>query len=551
MTDESMAAGDASPTLERVRTVAVLGSSGGNLRSHGGDDPHRLLSDVGRQAAAAGFTLVDVQFVAASASMDGINADTSAQLWTVSADGVPFAYVDGTLDEVNTAVREQDALLAEQIRAGEVDGLIIMSADPTDVNAQALTAAAEVGLPVAGTGGSSLAQAQQLGVRMVTVSGTTGTTSTTRAVAYVSGLARHWSVKYRPVLGGSSRGPAGGAGAAGPETPAWRRISIRGIMVGSIPAFIALALVLAISRIPGADFLVPVFDLLLASLPVVVSVVAARRVSGLDEVGLVAGALAGTLAQEGGILGGLVSGILAGLVAPTIIRWTLARRFPATTANIVTGAFAGLVPGLLVYFALAPFTSLLGDWVKAGIESAVDFSPLLAGALAGLAMWPAIIGGVYHSVILPLVLLEMGEKGHSFFGAIDMVSLVMVSFGITLANVVRSRTSGERALAGSGSAVNVFFGTFVEASYPFMFGDKRVFAIALVAATAGGTVVGITGAEASAYLPAFVAPFISTTAWGMVLAMAVAFAIAFAATLVLNIVVTRKRQDDAVEAQPV
>ncbi|SLM91155.1 hypothetical protein [Brevibacterium yomogidense] len=550
MKEESTAAGDASPQLERVRTVAVLGSSGGNLRSHGGDDPHRLLSGVGRQAAAAGFELVDVQFVAASASMDGISADTSAQLWTVSADGVPFAYVDGTLDEVNTAVREQDAILAERIRAGEVDGLIIMSADPTDVNAQALAAAAEAGLPVAGTGGSSLAQAQQLGVRMVTVSGTTGTTSTTRAVAYVSGLARHWSVKYRPVLGGSSSGPAGADG-PGAEAPAWRRISIRGIMVGSIPAFIALALVLAVSRIPGADFLAPVFDLLLASLPVVVSVVAARRVSGLDEVGVVAGALAGILAQEGGILGGLVSGILAGLVAPTIIRWTLARRFPATTANIVTGAFAGLVPGLLVYFALAPFTSLLGDWVKAGIESAVDFSPLLAGALAGLAMWPAIIGGVYHSVILPLVLLEMGEKGHSFFGAIDMVSLVMVSFGITLANVVRSRTSGERALAGSGSAVNVFFGTFVEASYPFMFGDKRVFAIALVAATAGGTVVGITGAEASAYLPAFVAPFISTTTWGMVLAMAVAFAIAFAATLVLNIVVTRKRQDDAVEAPPV
>lgn len=525
----------------------------GNLRNHGGEDPNWLLSDIGTQAVTAGFKLVDVQFVAASASMDGISADTSAQLWTVSDDGVPFAYVEGTLDEVNAAVRGQDAILADRIRAGEIDGLIIMSADPADVNAQALAAAAEAGFPVAGTGGSSLAQAQQLGVRMVTVSGTTGTTSTTRAVAYVAGLARHWSVKYRPVLGGASSGTAGeagGAGGAGGEIPAWRRISIRGIMVGSIPAFIALALVLALSRIPGADFLTPVFDLLLASLPVVVSVVAARRVSGLDEVGVLAGALAGALAQEGGVIGGLVSGILAGLVAPTIIRWTLARRFPTTTANIVTGAFAGLLPGLLVYFALAPFTSLLGDWVKAGIESAVDFSPLLAGALAGLAMWPAIIGGVYHSVILPLVLLE-GEKGHSFFGAIDMVSLVMVSFGITLANVVRSRTSGERALAGSGAAVNVFFGTFVEASYPFMFGDKRVFAIALVAATAGGTVVGITGAEASAYLPAFVAPFISTTTWGMVLAMSTAFAIAFAATLVLNIVVTRKRQDDVVEAHPV
>ena len=547
--DESTAAAGAPAQPDRARTVAVVGSSGGNLRSHGGDDPSKLISDVVRQAAAAGFGLVAVQFVAASASMDGIRAETHAHLWGVSADGVPYAHVDGTLAVVNTAAREQDAELAGRIRAGEIDGLIMMSADPGGVNAQALTAAAEVGLPVAGTGGSSIAKAQQLGVRLVAVSGTTGTTSSTRAVAYISGLARHWSVTYRPVLGGSASGTSGAADGTGADAPAWRRISIRGIMVGSIPAFIALALVLALSRIPGADFLSPVFDLLLAALPIVVSAVAARRVSGLDEVGLVAGALAGILAQEGGILGGLVSGVLAGLVAPTVIRWTFGWRFPATTANIVTGAFAGLLPGLLVYFALAPFTSLLGDWVKAGIESAVDFSPLLAGALAGLAMWPAIIGGVYHSVILPLVLLEMGEKGHSFFGAIDMVSLVMVSFGITLANVVRSRTSGERALAGSGSAVNVFFGTFVEASYPFMFGDKRVFAVALIAATAGGTVVGITGAEASAYLPAFVAPFISTTAWGMTLAMLVSFVIAFVATLLVNVMATRKRHDSGAEAQ--
>jgi len=549
MTDESTGAGAAPATHDRARTIAVIGSSGGNLRSHGGDDPSRLLGDVVKQATAAGFAVDDAQFVAAAASMDGIRAETPAQLWTISADGVPYAHAAGTLDEVNTAARAQDAALAERIRAGEVDGLIIMSADPADVNSRTLTAAAEADLPVAGTGGSSIAKAQQLGVRLVSVSGTTGTTSSTRAVAYVSGLARHWSVRYRPVLGGTTSTP-GGADRAGEEGPAWRRISIRGIMVGSIPAFIALALVLALSRIPGADFLSPVFDLLLAALPIVVSAVAARRVSGLDEVGLVAGALAGILAQEGGILGGLVSGVLAGLVAPPVIRWTLTWRFPATTANIVTGAVAGLAPGLLVHFALAPFTSLLGDWVKSGIESAVDFSPLLAGALAGLVIWPAIIGGVYHSVILPLVLLEMGEKGHSFFGAIDMVSLVMVSFGITLANVVRSRTSGERALAGSGSAVNVFFGTFVEASYPFMFGDRRVLAIALVAATAGGSVVGITGAEASAYLPAFVAPFISTTAWGMTLAMAVAFVLAFGATLLVNVMATRKRRETDAERQP-
>jgi fructose-specific phosphotransferase system IIC component len=529
--------------VEDARTVAILGSSGGNLRSHGGDDPARLIRDVARQLDAAGIGLAEVQFVAAATSMDGASGSTPAELWGLE-EGEPVVLTRGTLAEVNERARLRDEEIAGRVRAGEIGALILMSADPADTNRRTALAAAELGIPAAGTGGSSIAQAQQLGVNLVSVSGTTGTTSTTRAVAYVSGLARAWKLRYRPSLGGSS---AAGGAREGSE-PAWRRISIRGIMVGSIPAFITVALVLAISRIPGLEALSEVFDLLIAALPIVIAAVAARKISGLDEAGIVAGALAGILAQSGGIFGGLVGGILAGLLASFLIRWMLAHRFPATTANIFAGALAGLIPGLVVFFLLAPFTRLLGDWVRIGIEQAVAFSPLLAGALAGLAMWPAIIGGVYHSVILPLVLLEMGEKGHSFFGAIDMVALVMVSLGITLANVIRPRTSGERALAGSGAAVNFFFGTFVESSYPFMFGDKRVFAIALIAATTGGTLVGVTGAEATAYLPAVVAPFIATNVWGMVLAMAVSFAIAFSLTLLVNLSVTRRVRAGAVAA---
>jgi len=527
------------PTVQggtAIKSVAILGSSGGNLRSHGGNDPAQLIRDVQRQLAAAGFELADVQFVSASSSMDGVSQSTPAELWGVD-EGTPVVIETGTLGEINEVARAYDARIAERVRKGEITGLVMMSADPTDTNAQTIKAAAELGIPAAGTGGSSIAKAQQLGVNLVSASGTTGTTSTTRAVSYVSGLARQWKVKYRPSLGGSSSASAGGAAQ---DEAAWRRISIRGIMVGSIPAFISLALILAVSKIPGAEFLTPVFDLLIAGLPIVVAAVAARKISGLDEVGLVAGAVAGILSQQGGILGGLVGGILAGLLGSYLIKLTLGWRFPATTANIVTGAFAGILPGLLVYFFLAPFTSLLGEWVKNSIEWAVDFSPLLAGALAGLAMWPAIIGGVYHSVILPLVLVEMAQKGHSFFGAIDMVALVMVSLGITLANVIRPRSSGERALAGSGAAVNFFFGTFVESSYPFMFGDKKVFAIAIFSATVGGSVVGLTGAEASAYLPAIVAPFIATNVGGMVLAMLTSLVLALGLTLLANMAAIRK-----------
>lgn len=526
---------EAEPSDAAVPThaVAVLGSSGGNLRSHGGDDPARLIADIRRQLDAAGILLAEVQFVAATSSMDGVSQSTPAELWTLQG-GVPAVTATGTLREVNEHARLADERIAASVDDGTIGGLVLVSHDPEDTNQQTIRAAARARIPAVGTGGSSIATAQSLGLDLIAASGTTGTTSTTRAVSYVSALARHWKLTYRPVLGGAS----GGAGPA--DGAAWRRISIRGIMVGSIPAFIALALVLAASKIPGAGSLTEVFDLMIAALPIVVAAVAARKISGLDDVGLVAGAVAGIIGQKGGILGGLVAGVLAGLIAASLIRRTLAWRFPATTANIVTGALAGLVPGLLVFYLLAPVTRFLGDGVHDGIEWALNVSPLLAGALAGLAIWPAIIGGVYHSVILPLVLLEMGQKGHSFFGAIDMVALVMVSLGITLANTVAPRTSGERALAGSGAAVNFFFGTFVEASYPFMFGDKRVFAVAIFAATVGGTVVGATGTEATAYLPAMVVPFVATDALGMVLSMLTSLAITFVLTLLINLSVRRK-----------
>ena len=238
---------------------------------------------------------------------------------------------------------------------------------------------------------------------------------------------------------------------------------------------------------------------------------------------------------------------MAGVISSYLIGWTLKNRFPVTTANIVTGAIAGLVAGLLVFFVLAPITTEIADGLKVGIEWALNFNPILAGALAGLIMWPAIIGGVYHAAILPLVLLEMSEKGHSFFGAVDMVALVMVAFGITLANVVRPRTSGERALAGSGAAVTFFFGTFVEAAYPFMFGDKRVFGVAIGAATIGGAVAGAFKTEATAYLPAFVAPTVASSPVGLICAMVVSAGTAFVGTYLINLAVTRAQATKAGE----
>ena len=95
-----------------------------------------------------------------------------------------------------------------------------------------------------------------------------------------------------------------------------------------------MALVLALSKIPGLTMLGDVFDLMINALPVILAVVAAKQVADLDDVSIVAGIVAGVLSVKGGIIGGIIGGILAGLLVQYIFRKCVEWKFPATTVNI-------------------------------------------------------------------------------------------------------------------------------------------------------------------------------------------------------------------------
>ena len=167
---------------------------------------------------------------------------------------------------------------------------------------------------------------------------------------------------------------------------------------------------------------------------------------------------------------------------------------------------------------------------------------MLAGGLAGLLIWPAIIGGVYHAAILPIVLLEMEASGYSFLGAIDMTGLVMVSAGITLANVLFPRQKSDASAALPGFIINMGFGTFVEAAYPFMFSSKLVFGSAIVASTVSGIFVGLFGVKGTAYVPSFSAPFLANEGKGLQFAicMLIALVVAFVLTVLSNRIEKKK-----------
>ena len=516
-----------------MKKIAVIGSSGGNLYRQGGENPKTMLKEIKVQAESAGMEMAYVQFIGADQSMDNISMDASAKLYAL-VDGETEAVAEGTLEEMNQAAAAYDAQLAEQIEKGQIDAVVILSCDPKNVNQKALTAAAAKKLPIAGTGGSSVAAAQALGCNVISASGTTGTTNRTRAIAFISAFAKEWKMKYSPIIGSS--------GSKVQDGNVWKRINLRGIMMTSLPGFIAMALCLALGKVPGLAVLEDVFNTLVGISPVILAAIAAKQVSGLDEVGIVAGIIAGTMATDGGLIGGLASGILAGVLAYYIITFCLSHKFPGTTANICAGGLAGLAAGFVGMFLIAPVALWLGNAIKGLIDMALAFNPILAGAVAGFAIWFAIMGGVYHAAILPIVLLEMETTGNSFLGAIDMCGLVLGCAGILLANIVKPKNKGDVAASVPGLCINLFFGTFVEAAYPFMFSSKKVFASGILAATISGAFVGAFDVKCTAYVPTFIAPTLANEGKGfaMVICMLVAIGTAFIFTLLSNISDSKK-----------
>ena len=152
----------------------------------------------------------------------------------------------------------------------------------------------------------------------------------------------------------------------------------------------------------------------------------------------------------------------------------------------------------------------------------------------------------FRMLILPIVLLEMEAQGFSFLGAIDLCGLVMVCAGIQLANIVKPKVKSDRVACIPNIFVNLVFGTFVEAAYPYMFASKKVFAGAIAAATLSGIAVGAMNVKCTAYVPCFVAPFVSNDKiFATILCMVIAMGSAFIFTLLSNIIDMKKEAKPA------
>ena len=313
---------------------------------------------------------------------------------------------------------------------------------------------------------------------------------------------------------------------------------------------------------------------------------------------LLSSALAGVLSSassqlddihEGGsALAGLLAGSLVPLALSFVSNLCVKHNVTATMTNLVCGGGVGMIVGMIMHWSSTAYVlSVFTGWVRCLIRwkqismpetnilvktianalmriqlawndfassasmakfihattdvSSNEFLPIPRGLgfLIGCIFVYGSKIGWYHSIFLPLIMLEMDsstrEEAASLLGAIDECTLVMVCAGICAGNLASSRRhGGNKSLSWQALKTNILCGDFIEACYPSMEKSRLVNAFAYLAAGTSTEIIVRQRVLSSAYVPLPISVLISNDRWGMIAASSVSFGISFVGSLIAN-----------------
>jgi hypothetical protein len=399
---------------------------------------------------------------------------------------------EGRLKDVNlTCAQIEQKTLASMIRANQIHGLICISVS-TSVFRDVFLAAADKSIPVTGSGGTSIAQiASEFGIKLVGNSGgSVATTSYTRAVSYAHAFSTYWNGRYEPWRNVDNKNEPAVVTAEQPSTTS--------ILNACLPIFWGSALlkfllqriksILGEASHPPTKLSVLIDPLVQAIegwvLPVGCAITVATSSTSQGHTAnrrhsvssIVMATILASISSQGSVLGGLLVGHLVPYTMDRIFFWLIFKNVPATMTNLtVIGAGGGFVAllGLVAAPLLRRMTATIRTIVSISVTMRDGRMRLVCGALWGIWSCYGSKVGWYHRFHLPLILVEMEHGEPSFLGAIDELSLVLVSAGISCAVLVSAITRNQHSVADvsicqRGAIINLLCGDFVEVCYPFM-----------------------------------------------------------------------------------
>lgn len=294
-------------------------------------------------------------------------------------------------------------------------------------------------------------------------------------------------------------------------------------------------------------------------IPIAVSALAALETSGMGTMSVLAGSISGALLTKSsaGLVGAYISGALTGFLMPYLHIRCAFNAFPTTATTIVSvgasavlsGTFLCIILGLANLcwsFVLCYYHSSLTTWkgifyehivllMSSGGVLDLSFgwnyftvvSVVIGSSLGYIISWGS-EQGYYHTVMLPLIALEMQNGNFSTAGTFDALLLCApcagVCLGVWIISIGSDLQQNQHARLGwSGFKSNFLFGDFVEACYPYTqpdspFSSPTLLVIIRVTCALSGSLIthswlsrlicntgdvtsSLTHVQSSAYLP--------------------------------------------------
>jgi hypothetical protein len=506
-------------------------------------------------------------------------------------------YFTGTLSQVNQKVKEvEEKVIVPEIvsQHSHVKGIICISCDPGVVNYASLSAASKMKLPVTGSGGTSLSAAIKIhkGLSLVgNAGGSVATTTYTRAVSYCCALSLAWKESYNPFQYDSTR--------AKPK--------LKSILESCLPSFLAVCFTCRVLEVlecwirQNENGVISYFlrDILLGetskrfvdqlrnqALPTVCSVVAAISLASNHGPIVIMASVVASMSCWGSVLSGLLTGWFVSAVVsfkcskdiPTFLaqlksHWCwihlltnvsfcssfaykmdrclfmcIKSGVPATMTNILVAGFVGPIVALLVHsIGLVTILSSVTTIIRLLVRTTPAWSPWDGtgyGFVLGCLFCYGSKIGWYHSIFLPIILVEMEHGETSLWGSVDQCALVLVSAGVCAANCTMTRDH----LPRRGLKINLCCGDFIEVAYPYMEDSILVNLSAYLASGVATEILYQTkptiSVMTSAYFPLPLSIFLAEDNWRISIAMLSAFFIAFLGTLtsrILSTLIEKKR----------
>jgi PTS system beta-glucosides-specific IIC component len=227
----------------------------------------------------------------------------------------------------------------------------------------------------------------------------------------------------------------------------------------------------------------------------------------------------------------------------------LTRAIPSILRSFLVPFLTVLIMVPLTFLIIGPIATWFGKLLGAGVLTIYNFSPIIAGLVIG-GFWQVLVMFGLHWGVIPIAINNISVLGYDPVLTLGMAT-PFATAGAVLAIIIKSKNNNVRAI-GIPAFISSLFGVSEPSLYGVTLPRKKPFISTLIAASAGGAIMGfcgtagyIVGGMGIFGIPNYINPEtgLDTAFYGFLIAITVSFVLSFLLTITIFYDPTKDRED--------